>query len=135
MNKLPLLFTGLFVTFGSAWIGLVAYPVANLGKMQPLPNEETGGLLPPTLSGLAVSGQKVYAANGCMQCHTQQVRPDPLTTDISKELGKRQTVARDEIREHTPSSANIASAKTSPTSACVSLMRLRFTVTSTHPRA
>jgi cytochrome c oxidase cbb3-type subunit 2 len=70
--------------------------------MQPLPNEETGGVNPPTVSGLAVAGQKVYAANGCMECHTQQVRPDVLTTDIAKQLGKRQTVPRDEIREHTP---------------------------------
>ncbi|MEI8293508.1 MAG: cbb3-type cytochrome c oxidase subunit II [bacterium] len=102
MNKLPLLFTGLFLTFGSAWVGLVVYPVANLGKMQPLPDEETNGYFPPTVSGLAIVGQKVYAANGCMECHTQQVRPDPLATDIAKQLGKRQTVARDEIREHTP---------------------------------
>jgi len=102
MNKLTLLFTGILLTFGSAWVGLVAYPVANLAKMEPLPNEETGGLIPPTLSGLAVAGQKVYAANGCVECHSQQVRPDPLTTDIAKQLGKRQTVPRDEIREHTP---------------------------------
>jgi cytochrome c oxidase cbb3-type subunit 2 len=101
MNKLTLLFTGIFFTFGSAWIGLVAYPVANLAHMEALPDEETGGLLPPTQSGLAVAGQKVYAANGCMECHTQQVRPDPLTTDIAKQLGKRQTVPRDEIRDHT----------------------------------
>jgi cytochrome c oxidase cbb3-type subunit 2 len=101
MNKLTLLFTGIFLTFGSAWIGLVAYPVANLAHMEALPDEETGGLLPPTQSGLAVAGQKVYAANGCMECHTQQVRPDPLTTDIAKQLGKRQTVPRDEIRDHT----------------------------------
>ena len=102
MNKLSLLFTGILLTFGSAWVGLVAYPVANLANMEPLPNEETGGLIPPTLSGLAVAGQKVYAANGCVECHSQQVRPDPLTTDIAKQLGKRQTVPRDEIREHTP---------------------------------
>jgi cytochrome c oxidase cbb3-type subunit 2 len=101
MNKLTLLFTGIFLTFGSAWIGLVAYPVANLAHMEALPDEETGGLLPPTQSGLAVAGQKVYAANGCMECHTQQVRPDPLTADIAKQLGKRQTVPRDEIRDRT----------------------------------
>ena len=102
MNKLTLLFSGIFLTFGSAWVALVAYPAANLGQMQPLPNEETGGVNPPTVSGLALAGQKVYAANGCMECHTQQVRPDPLTTDIAKQLGKRQTVPRDEIREHAP---------------------------------
>jgi hypothetical protein len=36
MNKLTLLFTGILLTFGSAWVGLVAYPVANLSNMQPL---------------------------------------------------------------------------------------------------
>ena len=102
MNKLTLLFSGIFLTFGSAWVALVAYPAGNLGHLQPLPNEETGGVNPPTVSGLALAGQKVYAANGCMECHTQQVRPDPLTTDIAKQLGKRQTVPRDEIREHAP---------------------------------
>jgi len=101
MNKTTLLFTGIFLTFGSAWVGLVAYPVANLGTMEPLLDEATGGLLPPPVSGLAVAGQRVYAANGCVECHSQQVRPDPLTTDIAKELGKRQTVARDLLRQKT----------------------------------
>ena len=101
MNKLPSLFTGIFLIFGSAWLGLVNYPLKNLGNLQPVPDEATGGVLPPTVSGLAVAGQKVYAANGCVECHSQQVRFSPLTTDIDKELGKRQTVARDYIREKT----------------------------------
>ena len=36
MNKLPLLFTGILIVFGTAWLGLVAYPVSNLGHLQPL---------------------------------------------------------------------------------------------------
>jgi len=101
MNKLPLLFLGLVVVFGSAWIGLVTYPSKNLGNLEPVPDEATGGVLPNTLSGLAVAGQKVYAANGCVECHSQQVRLAPLTTDIAKELGPRQTVARDYLRQTT----------------------------------
>ena len=101
MNKLPSLFTGIFLIFGSAWLGLVNYPLKNLGNLQPVPDEATGGVLPPAVSGLAVAGQKVYASNGCVECHSQQVRFSPLTTDIDKELGKRQTVARDYIREKT----------------------------------
>jgi cytochrome c oxidase cbb3-type subunit 2 len=99
MNKLPLIFVGIFLTFTSAWIGLVAYPTINLGEMEPIPDEETGGVLPPATSGLAVAGQKVYASAGCMYCHSQQVRWSPLSTDIAKGLGPRQTVARDYIRE------------------------------------
>ena len=101
MNKLPLVFIGILFVFGSAWLGLVGYPVKNLGNLQPVPDEATGGVLPPTVSGLAVSGQKVYAANGCVECHSQQVRLAPLTTDIAKELGQRQTVARDYLRKKT----------------------------------
>lgn len=99
MNKLPLLFIGILATFASAWLGVVAYAYVNLGSLEPLVSEETGGFLPPPLSGNAISGQKVYAANGCLYCHSQQVRPASLSTDIAKGLGPRQTVARDYINE------------------------------------
>lgn len=101
MNRLPLLFIGILATFGSAWLGVVAYAYVNLGSLQPVISEETGGLLPPPLSGSAISGQKVYAANGCLYCHSQQVRPASLSTDIAKGLGPRRTVARDYINERT----------------------------------
>lgn len=98
MNKLPLIFLGVFLTFASSWVGLVIYPYLNLGNLKPLPNEENGGYLPPSQDGLAIGGQRVYAANGCIYCHSQQVRWAPLSTDIEKGLGPRQTVARDYIR-------------------------------------
>lgn len=98
MNRLPLLFFGIFLTFASAWAGLVAYPYFFLGRMKPHVSEDTGNVVPPPLSGLADYGQKVYAANGCVYCHSQQVRPAYLTTDIQKGLGPRRTVARDYIR-------------------------------------
>lgn len=98
MNRLPLIFAGVFLTFASSWLGLVAYPYLMLGHMQPLPDEETGGYFPPSSTGLAVAGQRVYAANGCVYCHSQQVRLAPLSTDIEKGLGPRHTVARDYLR-------------------------------------
>jgi len=76
MNKLPNIFVGIFVIFGSAWLGLVNYPLKNLGNLQPVPDEATGGVLPPTVSGLAVAGHKVYAANGCV--------PSPAITSAKK---------------------------------------------------
>ncbi len=99
MNKLPLLFIGIIVTFASSWVGLVAYPSIKLGSLQPEVSEETGGLLPPPLPGDAIAGQRSYASNGCMYCHSQQVRPEWLSTDIAKGLGPRQTVARDFMRQ------------------------------------
>ncbi len=98
MNRMPLLFLGIFLTFASAWAGLVAYPYLKLGNLLPITSEETGELAPPALSGLADAGQDVYASNGCLYCHSQQVRPAYLSTDIAKGLGPRRTVARDYIR-------------------------------------
>ncbi len=98
MNKLPLIFLGVLLTFASSWMGLVVYPYLTLGRMQPLPDEDTGGYFPPSSSGLAVAGQRVYAASGCVYCHSQQVRLAPLSTDIEKGLGPRHTVARDYLR-------------------------------------
>jgi cytochrome c oxidase cbb3-type subunit 2 len=50
------------------------------------------------LARLADAGMDVYSANGCLYCHSQQVRPAYLSTDIAKGLGPRRTVARDYIR-------------------------------------
>lgn len=98
MNKMPLLFLGIFIAFASAWAGLVAYPYLTLGRLTPLIDKDTGAILPPPISGLAQAGQKVYAANGCLYCHSQQVRPAYLSTDIAQGLGPRRTVARDYMR-------------------------------------
>jgi len=98
MNRLPLLFVGIFLTFASSWAGLVVYPYLNLGRLAPVTDEATGNVVPPPLSGLANAGQRVYAASGCVYCHSQQVRPAYLSTDIQKGLGARRTVSRDYIR-------------------------------------
>ena len=87
MNKLPLFVIGVLFTFAFSWLGLVVYPFIELGHMVPAPDEDTGGYFPPTLSGSAIAGQRVYAANGCLYCHSQQVRPASLSTDIAKDLG------------------------------------------------
>lgn len=100
MNRLPLLFIGIFATFASAWIGLVMYPYVTLGNLQPVTDEETGSIYPPPLSGLAIAGQRVYASEGCLYCHSQQIRQPYITTsDIERGWGSRPTVARDFIRD------------------------------------
>jgi cytochrome c oxidase cbb3-type subunit II len=111
MNRMPLLLIGIFLAFAAAWLGLVAYPVLVLGNLQPETDADSGDVSPPLLSGLAVAGQKVYAANGCVSCHSQMVRPAYLANDIAREmavengnepdsdLNLRQTVARDYLRD------------------------------------
>ncbi len=102
MNKLPRLFIGIFIVFGSSWLGIVAYAVVSLADVQPETSEETGAVVPPPWPGTATLGQHVYAANGCVYCHSQQVRPLPLFTDITRGPGPRQTVPRDYLRTTMP---------------------------------
>lgn len=68
--------------------------------MKPL--EGSDGVLPPQLSGQAILGARVYAANGCVTCHSQQVRQTSVThSDIERNWGKRPSVARDYLRDQT----------------------------------
>ena len=98
MNRLPSLITGITLAFAASWLGVVAYSYVELGRLEPYVDENTGEVSPPPLPGLAPAGQRVYAANGCVTCHSQQVRPE--TTDVEKQLGPRPTVARDYLREN-----------------------------------
>jgi len=97
MNSLPKIFLGVFLTFASSWVGLVALPYLNLGFLQPQVDEELGEVLPPPRSGLAEVGSRVYAAEGCIYCHSQQVRPEWAGSDIERGWGLRRTVPRDYI--------------------------------------
>lgn len=106
MNKLPTLFVGIFLTFISAWAGLVVAPYLQLGALKPDKDEITGALMPPALSGSAQRGRVVYAANGCVYCHSQQVRgssmrlsDDKQPPDIARGWGARRTFPRDYLGE------------------------------------
>lgn len=99
MNSLPRLFIGIFGVFLFAWVGLVALPYMQLGKLQPEVDADTGALLPAGRSGLAEYGADVFAANGCMYCHSQQIRPAYAGYDLERGWGKRRTVPRDYIHE------------------------------------
>jgi len=87
------------LAFASAWVGLVMVPYLQMGNLYPVQDEISGSLVPPPLSGLAEAGRKVYAVNGCVYCHSQQVRGEADGSDIKQGWGKRRSVARDYISE------------------------------------
>ena len=100
MNRLLSLFLSITFLFLAAWLGVVAYSYLQLGRLTPL--VESDGSLPPYYSGRAVLGARVYAANGCVTCHSQQVRQTSVTrSDIDRGWGKRSSVARDYLRDQT----------------------------------
>jgi cytochrome c oxidase cbb3-type subunit 2 len=92
-------FAGVFCAFALGWWGLVIVPYNELGQLKPEVDKDTGDAAPMQPSGLAAQGRKVYAANGCVYCHSQQVRSADEGSDIARNWGVRRTVARDYIYE------------------------------------
>ncbi len=104
MKNLPLLFLGIFFTLAFSWVGLVLSSHLNLGNLQPSTSElEDGKLIegepvyPIKLGGIAQTGKDVYIDQGCMYCHSQQIRAQGFGSDYERGWGNRQTVARDYI--------------------------------------
>ncbi|MES2310495.1 MAG: cbb3-type cytochrome c oxidase subunit II [Verrucomicrobiota bacterium] len=95
MNGYGRLFAGIILAFVLSWVGLVLVPLNQVGNLTPVEDQTSGEMNPPAVSGLAKRGSHVYAANGCASCHTQQVRSSGDGSDIAREWGTRQTVARD----------------------------------------
>jgi len=99
MKRFRLIFVGFLATLFSSWIGLVFLPVETVGALKAVENPETGETVPPELTDLERRGQQVYIRNGCLYCHSQQVRPVRAGSDIDRGWGQRRTVARDYVNQ------------------------------------
>ena len=95
MKGLAPLFLGLFGTFAFSWIGLTVIPNIQIGALNPQMDEEGTDIYPMPKSGMAERGRRVYAANGCFYCHSQQIRPDYVSADIDRKWGERRSAPRD----------------------------------------
>lgn len=91
-----LLLAGIFGSFVLSCFALVLVPQAQLGGLQPEvekdDNRKITGMYP--LNNVQF-GARVYASEGCVYCHTQQVRDPQNGRDIERGWGVRRTVARD----------------------------------------
>jgi cbb3-type cytochrome oxidase cytochrome c subunit len=99
MKGLAPLFLGIFGTFAFSWIGLTVIPTWQIGHLNPESDEEGTDIYPSPQSGMFTRGEHVYAANGCVYCHTQQVRADYIADDIERKWGNRRSAPRDYIFE------------------------------------
>jgi len=99
MKGLLPLFLGIFGTFAFSWVGLTVIPNLQIGSLNPQTDEEGGDVFPAPRSGMALRGARVYAANGCVYCHSQQVRPDYGGADLERKWGDRRSAPRDYIFE------------------------------------
>ena len=76
MKGLLRLLSGLFATFAFSWVGLALIPNFQIGHLNPQSDEEGTDVYPLPQSGMAERGRRIYSANGCFYCHSQQLRPD-----------------------------------------------------------
>lgn len=97
MKGLLPLFLGIFGTFAFSWAGLTFIPNYQIGHLDPQMDEEGNDVYPAPKSGMAERGRKVYAANGCVYCHSQQVRADYAASDIDRKWGERRSAPRDYV--------------------------------------
>jgi cytochrome c oxidase cbb3-type subunit 2 len=107
MKGLIPLFLGLFGTFTFSWVGLTVAPNLQIGAMNPQSDEEGTDVYPVPKSGMAQLGLRVYTANGCYYCHSQQLRPDYAASDLDRvrdagasprpKWGERRSAPRDYV--------------------------------------
>jgi len=99
MKGLAPLFLGIFGTFAFSWVGLTVIPNWQIGHLNPQSDEEGTDVYPMPQSGMVTRGARVYAANGCNYCHSEQVRAAYSGADIERKWGDRRSAPRDYIFE------------------------------------
>ncbi|MGO8674602.1 MAG: cbb3-type cytochrome c oxidase subunit II [Limisphaerales bacterium] len=82
MNYGPLLFLAAFFALAGSWFGFVLTPQAQIGQLQQTNMLGAPTLYPQARPGLARQGLDVYRANGCADCHSQQVRQSATVCDV-----------------------------------------------------
>ena len=112
MDRGMVIFVGALLTFSSSWLGLILYPYWQLNNEQPYQKDSTDEPYPQPLQGQAIAGRKVYQADGCMYCHSQQVRSEKFGNwwdengqhrtgaDIKRGWGQRRNVSRDYLYDN-----------------------------------
>ena len=108
MKGIVPLFLGILGTFAFSWAGLILIPNYQIGHLDPQMDEEGNDPYPAPKSGMADRGRRIYAANGCVYCHSQQLRADYAAPDLERtrdldprkpKWGERRSAPRDYLFE------------------------------------
>src|SRR5438874_8948372 len=97
MKGIAPLVLGIFGTIAFSWLGLAYVPNLQIGHLDPQSDEEGSDIYPMPKSGMAERGRRIFVANGCFYCHSQQVRADYAASDIDRKWGDRRSAPRDYI--------------------------------------
>lgn len=110
MDRGMVILVGALLTFASSWLGLVLFPYRQLQNQPAYTASPGDDPYPKPLSEKALAGVEVYAANGCLYCHSQQVRSARFGNwwengemktgaDIRRGWGNRRNVSRDYLHD------------------------------------
>src|SRR4051795_5141326 len=88
---------GILATLAFSWLGLAYIPDLQIGHLDPQSDEEGTDIYPMPKSGMAERGRRIYVANGCFYCHSEQVRADYAAADVDRKWGDRRSAPRDYI--------------------------------------
>ncbi|MEA3210480.1 MAG: cytochrome c oxidase cbb3-type subunit [Chthoniobacter sp.] len=101
MNRSLPLIAWIIASFALSTYALVIIPQHQIGGLQPQFVEEEGKVIDiyPIQNLAMEKGRAVYKSEGCVYCHSQQVRDPQNGTDLERGWGERRTVARDYIFE------------------------------------
>jgi cytochrome c oxidase cbb3-type subunit II len=89
---------GVFMTIAASVTGLVIVPNWQFQELKPIKKAD-GTQYPVPLYGEQLKGRQVYIDQGCIYCHTQQIRMKGYGADIRRNWGTRRSVPRDYIFE------------------------------------
>src|SRR5213080_1085871 len=88
---------GIVATLAFSWLWLAYIPDLQIGHLDPQSDEEGTDIYPMPKSGMAERGRRIYIANGCFYCHSEQVRADYAASYIDRKWGDRRSAPRDYI--------------------------------------
>jgi cytochrome c oxidase cbb3-type subunit II len=96
MNRSWSFLIGVLATILFSMAGLVLVPNWQFQELQPVVDDsEVAHPVKP--EGSTYLGRQVYISEGCIYCHSQQVRSSDFGADIARNWGTRRSVARDYI--------------------------------------
>ena len=103
MSRSTPLIAGIFASLAVSVFAMVLVPQAQIGGLQAqVIKDEDGKITDIYPMDRVKYGASVYASEGCIVCHSQQVRDTQNGEDQPRGWGERRTVARDYIYDAFP---------------------------------
>ncbi|NBC86943.1 MAG: cytochrome-c oxidase [Bacteroidetes bacterium] len=94
MTRSLLIFLGAFAAISMSFTALALLPGLQLSTIEPTPGTDD-------YTFEEQRGREIYIRDGCLYCHTQQVRPDGFGADIQRGWGSRGSFPGDYVYDET----------------------------------